>query len=31
VARNSFVASFLSETERQHHLDTIDALAAGLP
>jgi adenine deaminase len=31
VARNSFVASFLSEAERQHHLDTVDALAAGLP
>jgi adenine deaminase len=31
VARNSFVASFLSETERRHHLDTVDALAAGLP
>jgi adenosine deaminase len=31
VARNSFVASFLSETERQHHLATIDALTAGLP
>jgi adenosine deaminase len=31
VARNSFAASFLSEPERQHHLDTIDALAAGLP
>jgi adenosine deaminase len=25
VARNSFVASFLPEAERQHHLDAIDA------
>ena len=27
VARNSFVASFLPEAERQHHLDAIDAFA----
>ena len=29
VARNSFMASFLTEEERQPHLDAIDALAAG--
>jgi adenosine deaminase len=28
VARNSFVASFLSDAERQHHLDAIDAVTA---
>jgi adenine deaminase len=28
VARNSFVASFLSEADRQHHLDAIDALVS---
>jgi adenine deaminase len=28
VARNSFVASFLSEVERRHHLDAIDAATA---
>ena len=28
VARNSFVASFLPEAERQQHLDAIDAVAA---
>jgi adenine deaminase len=31
VARNSFVASFLSDAERRDHLDTVDALAAGFP
>ena len=29
VARNSFAASFLSDEERQAHLDAIDALVAG--
>lgn len=29
VARNSFTASFLSEEERQPHLDAIDAFAGG--
>ena len=29
VARNSFVASFLPEAERQQHLDAIDAFATG--
>jgi adenosine deaminase len=29
VARNSFVASFLPETERQQQLDAIDAFASG--
>ena len=29
VARNSFAASFLSDEERQPHLDAIDALVAG--
>jgi adenine deaminase len=29
VARNSFVASFLPEAERQQHLDSIDAFANG--
>jgi adenine deaminase len=29
VARNSFVASFLSEEERQRHLDAIDAFVSG--
>jgi adenosine deaminase len=29
VARNSFVASFLSEEERQPHLDAIDAFVSG--
>src|SRR5512132_928719 len=29
VARNSFVASFLPDAERQQHLDAIDAFASG--
>jgi adenosine deaminase len=29
VARNSFVASFLSEEERHPHLDAIEAFASG--
>jgi hypothetical protein len=29
VARNSFVASFLPDGERQQHLDAIDAFAGG--
>jgi adenine deaminase len=28
VARNSFVASFLPDAERQQHLDAIDAFAS---
>jgi hypothetical protein len=28
VARNSFVASFLTETEQRQHLDAIDALVS---